>query len=67
MTRRYSDFQTTVYHSKAYDYMDMAYRGETNVPGMTTPQVRAIMDKSTEHIRKGRGNSARTLKAKTLR
>lgn len=68
VTRRiYGDVQTAVYHGRMYDYMDMAYRGETEVPGMSTAQVRAVMDSGVSHITRGRANSTRTNRAKTLR
>ena len=67
MRRIYGDAQVTIYHGRMYDYMDMAYRGETEVPGMSTAQVRAIMDTDMATARRGRANSARTRKAKTLR
>lgn len=55
MRRLYGDTQLHVHYGKV-DYIEQAYRGEIDVPSMTTPQIRAIVDKSREHIVRGRAN-----------
>jgi hypothetical protein len=65
MRRIYGDvFSVTIYHGKPADYIEKAYRGETVPAGMTTPQVRAIVDAQVKRRRRGMANGHRY---KTLR
>lgn len=61
MRRIYGDTrstQLTIYHGKPSDYIERAYRGDGDPPaGMTQSQVRAIVDKSREHVVRGRANA----------
>jgi len=55
MRRIYGDHQTTIYHRNG-DLVDMAYRGETSVPGLTNAQVRAMVDSENKHRTRGQAN-----------